>query len=147
MNGKTIKVKEKKSKLVDIKTKQNISSVEDFINKVNDEERRKNSLVIIEMMKKASGEKPKMWGASIIGFGLKRYKSPASGREVEWFQLGFSPRKASLSLHLMLDLKKYGGTLNKLGKFKTGAGCIYINKLTDIDVNVLKQLIEAAAKK
>ncbi len=138
---------EKKSKPAVIKTTQNASSVEDFINKVKDEQQRKDSFVILEMMKKASGEEPKMWGTSLIGFGSKRYKSPNTGREVDWFHLGFSPRKANLSLHLVLDLNKHDTALKKLGKFKTGVGCIYINKLSDVDLKVLKELISYAAKK
>ena len=138
---------EKKSKAAVIKTTQNAASVEDFIKNVESEQQRKDSFVILEMMKKASGEEPKMWGASLIGFGNKRYKSPNSGREVDWFHLGFSPRKANLSLHLVLDLKKHDPALKKLGKFKTGAGCIYINKLPDVDLKVLKGLIAAAATK
>lgn len=84
---------EKKSKLVEIKTKETAASVEDFINTVADEQKRKDSFTILEMMKKASGEDPKMWGSSIIGFGNKRYKSPTTGREVDWLLIGFSPRK------------------------------------------------------
>jgi hypothetical protein len=138
---------EKKSKPAEIKTKQNTASVEDFINQVKDEQQRKDSFVILEMMKKASGEEPKMWGSSLIGFGNRRYKSPTSGREVDWFHLGFSPRKANLSLHLVLDLKQHETALKNLGKFKNGAGCLYINKLSDVDLNVLKGLIAVAAKK
>ncbi len=99
------------------------------------------------MMKKASGEEPKIWGSSIIGFGNKRYKSPASGREVDWLLIGFSPRKASLSLYLMMDLKKQAATLKKLGKHKTSVGCLFINKLEDIDLKVLKGMIEESLKK
>lgn len=87
-----------------------------------------------------------MWGGSMIGFGKKIYKSPATGREVEWFKMGFSPRKANLSLHLTLDIKKYAAELKKLGKHKTGVGCLYINKLADVDVKVLEKLINTAAK-
>ena len=133
-------------KLAEIKTKETTLSVEDFINGVKDEQKRKDSFVILEMMKKASGEEPKMWGASLIGFGNKRYKSPKTGREVDWFLLGFSPRKANLSLHLVLDIKKHAVAFKKLGKFKTGAGCLYINKLDDIDLKVLGELIYAALK-
>jgi hypothetical protein len=97
-------------------------------------------------MQKATKEKSKMWGSSIIGFGNKRYKSPATGREVDWFKIGFSPRKANLSLHLVLDIKKYAAELKKLGKHKTGVGCLYINKLDDIDLRVLEKLINVAAK-
>jgi hypothetical protein len=75
-----------------------------------------------------------------------RYKSPASGREVDWFKIGFSPRKANLSLHLVLNLQAHSALLNKLGKHKTGVGCLYINKLDDIDLKVLEELIRAAVK-
>ncbi len=137
----------KKSKLADIKTKQTAASVEDFINTVKDEQKRKDSFTLLEMMKKASGEEPKMWGGSIIGFGNKIYKSPTTGREVDWLLIGFSPRKASLSLYLMMDIKKEAATLKKLGKHKTGVGCLYINKLEDVDLKVLKGMIAAGLAK
>lgn len=132
---------EKKSKLAAIKTKQTSANVEDFINAVKDEQKRKDSIVLLDLMKKASGEDAKMWGSSIIGFGNKRYKSPTSGREVDWFLIGFSPRKANLSLYLMINHKEHDAALKKLGKYKTAGGCIYINKLEDIDVKILKGLI------
>jgi hypothetical protein len=133
-------------KLAQIKTKQTDSSVEDFINSVKDEAKRKDSFTLLKLMQKASKEKPKMWGSSIIGFGNKIYKSPATGREVEWFKIGFSPRKANISLHLVIDIKKHAAELKKLGKHKTGVGCLYINKLVDIDLKVLEKLINTAAK-
>ena len=133
-------------KLAVIKTKETGSSVDDFINSVKDEGQRKDSFIILKMMQRASEEKPKMWGSSMIGFGNKIYKSPATGREVEWFKIGFSPRKANISLHLVLDIKKYAAELKKLGKHKTGVGCLYINKLEDVDLKVLEKLINVAAK-
>ena len=135
-----------KSKVAEIKTKQTKANVDDFINSVDNEQKRKDSITILNMMKKASGEEPKMWGASLIGFGNKRYKSPSSGREVDWFLVGFSPRKANLSLYLSMDIKKHAATLKKLGKHKTGMGCLYINKLADINLDVLKGLIETGLK-
>jgi hypothetical protein len=137
---------EKKSKLAEIKTKETAASVEGFINAVEHEQKRKDSFVILEMMKKATGEEPKMWGSSIIGFGNVRYKSPASGREVDWFRIGFSPRKANLTLYLM-NIQEFAADLKKLGKHKTGGGCLYINKLADVDIKVLKGMIDTAAKK
>jgi len=134
-------------KLAEIKTKETDSSVEDFINAIKDEEKRKDSFFILELMQKATNEKPKMWGGSIIGFGNKRYKSPATGREVDWFKIGFSPRKANLSLYLVLDIKRFGAALKKLGKHKTGVGCLYINKLADVDTKVLEEMIDVAAKR
>src|SRR6188768_2791770 len=136
----------KKSKLVEIKTKQTSESVEDFINAVPDEQKRKDSFTILEMMKKASGEEPKLWSNSMIGFGNKRYKSPTTGREVDWLLIGFSPRKANLSLTLTVSLKGHAAALKKLGKHKAGMGCLYINKLEDVDLKVLKGMIEASLK-
>lgn len=137
---------EKKSKLAEIKTKANTASVEDFIDKVVDDQKREDSLTLVKMMEKLSKEKPKMWGASMIGFGEKRYKSPNTGREVDWFKIGFSPRKANISLHLVLDIKAHATTLEKLGKHKAGVGCLYINKLSDIDMKVLEELTSEALK-
>lgn len=132
-------------KLAEIKTKETGSSVEDFINAVADEQKRKDSFVVLEMMKKATGDEPKMWGASIIGFGKLVYKSPASGREVEWFKIGFSPRKANNTIYL-IDLKIHAASLEKLGKHKTGSGCLYINKLDDIDLMELNGMLDATVK-
>lgn len=133
------------AKLAQLKTKENEASVEDFLNSVTDQEKRKDSFAILKMMEKATKQKPKMWGASLIGFGNKIFKSPVTGREVEWFKIGFSPRKTSLSLHLILDLKKHEAIFQKLGKHKTGAGCVYINKLSDVDTKILEQIILIAA--
>lgn len=137
---------EKKSKLAVIKTKQTSASVEDYINSVEGEQKRKDSYVILKMMKKATGEEPKMWGGSIIGFGNVRYKSPATGREVDWFRIGFSPRKANLTVYL-ISINEHAEALKKLGKHKTGGGCLYINKLEDVDVKVLKGMIDTTLKR
>ena len=136
----------KKGKLAEIKTKPTEQAPEDFLNTVQDEQKRKDSFVLLEMMKKASGEGPKMWGGSIIGFGNRRYKSPATGREVDWLRIGFSPRKANLSLYLTVSLKEHAKALEKLGKHKTGVGCLYINKLEDVDLKVLRGMIAASLK-
>jgi len=132
-------------KLAEIKTKQTADSVDDFIKSIPDEQKRKDSHIILKMMEKATNEKPKMWGSSMIGFGNLRYKSPTSGREVEWFKIGFSPRKTNFSLNL-IDLQRHAEALKKLGKHKAGVGCLYINKLEDVDVKVLEKIITAAAK-
>lgn len=132
--------------MAEIKTKPTSASVEDFINSVKEEQKRKDSFVILEMMKKATGEDPKMWGSSLIGFGNVTIKSPATGREVDWLRIGFSPRKANLSLYLTGNVKQHAAALEKLGKHKTGVGCIYINKLADIDLKVLKGMIEASLR-
>lgn len=132
-------------KLAEIKTKPTSSSVDSFIDSIPDEQKRKDSQVILKMMEKAMKVKPKMWGSSMIGFGDVRYKSPATGREVDWFKIGFSPRKANLSLHL-INLQRLADELKKLGKHKTGVGCLYINKLEDVDIKVLEKMITASAK-
>lgn len=135
----------KKSKPAEIKTKETSASVEDFIKSAGNEQKQKESFVLLKMMEKASGEKAKIWGSSLIGFGNKRYKSP-SGREVDWFLIGFSPRKTAFSLYLMVDHKKHAAAIKKLGKHKTSGGCIYVNKLEDIDLKVLKGIIESSLK-
>mgnify|MGYP000900400752 CR=1 FL=1 len=137
---------EKKTKHVEIKTKANTASVEDFINAIEDEKKREDSRILIGMMKRATGEDPQMWGSSLIGFGKQLFRSPKTGREVDWFILGFSPRKANLSLHLGVDIRVHADALLRLGKHKTGAGCLYINKLTDVDLSVLEKMIKTAAK-
>ncbi|MCX6306497.1 MAG: DUF1801 domain-containing protein [Bacteroidetes bacterium] len=137
---------EKKGKLVEIKTKPTSLSVEDFINNVPDEQKRRDSFVLLEMMKKATGEEPVLWSSSIIGFGNKRYKSPATGREVDWLLIGFSPRKANLSVYLM-NMEGHAEALKKLGRHKAGVGCLYISKLDEIDLEVLKEIIDASLKR
>lgn len=138
---------EKKSKLAQIKTTPTSASVEEFLNNIVDEQKRKDSFAILEMMQKASGEEPKMWGGTIVGFGNLRYKSPTTGREVDWLRIGFSPRKANLSLYLTMSIKDHAETLERLGKHKTGVGCLYINKLSDIDTGVLEELINTSLDK
>ena len=132
-------------KLAEIKTKETSASVKDFINAVADEQKRKDSFSILKMMEKATKTKPKMWGSSIIGFGNLIYESPSTGRQVEWFKIGFSPRKANITLYLM-DMKKHADALKKLGKHKLGGGCLYINKLADVDIKILEKMIVTAAK-
>lgn len=136
-----------KSKLVEIKTKPTSISVIDFINKIDEEQKRNDSLVLLKMMQKATGEEPILWGSSIIGFGNKRYKSPATGREVDWLRIGFSPRKANLSLYISVNIQEQAAALAKLGKHKTGVGCLYINKLEDVNLKILEGMIATAADK
>lgn len=140
-------MKGKKSKLAEIKTKPTLASVEEFIRTIDDEQKRKDSFVLLELMKKASGEKPVLWSSSIIGFGNKRYKSSNTGREVDWLLIGFSPRKANLSIYLSSGIKEHANALKKLGKHKTGVGCLYISKLEDIDLKTLKEIITVSLQK
>lgn len=123
-----------------------MQSVEEFIGKIQDEQKGKDCRVLLKMMQNAVKVKPKIWGNSMIGFGDVRCKSPATGREVDWFLVGFAPRKANLSLYLTVNIGKYADILKKLGKYKTGVGCLYINKLSDIDSKVLEELIQTVLK-
>jgi hypothetical protein len=134
-------------KLVKIKTQPTALSVEEFINNIQDEQKRADSITLTKMMRKATNEEPRIWSNSMIGFGEVRFKSPATGREVDWLRIGFAPRKANLSLYLTVDINSYSEDLKKLGKHKTGVGCLYINKLSDVDMNVLEELIRKTAKK
>ena len=122
-----------------IKTKVNDASVEDFINAVPDGTKRQDGFTLLKLFIKITGEKPKMWGPSIIGFGQYHYKSERSRQEGDWPLTGFSPRKQSLTLYIMHGLNDVD--LKNLGKYKTGSGCMYINKLADVDMAVLEKLI------
>lgn len=123
------------------KTAATKASVKSFIDGVEDETRRKDAKAVDEMMREISGEKPAMWGPAIVGYGTYRYKY-ASGREGDWMKMGFSPRKANLVLYIMPGFKEYAPLLKTLGKHKTGVSCLYINKLADVDEDVLRQLAE-----
>jgi hypothetical protein len=137
---------EKKTKLAENKTKPTTSNVEDFLNNIENEQKRKDSFVLLEMMKKASKEEPTLWSNSFIGFGIKRHKSTATGREADWFRIGFAARKTNLSLYFGTYVNEHAAALEKLGKHKAAMGCLYINKLADIDLKVLKGMIEAGCK-
>lgn len=128
--------------MYELKTKLNDASVADFINTVDDAKKKEESFKIIDIMTEISGEQPKMWGSSIVGFGLFRYQGKTC--EGEWMKIGFSPRKAALTIYLSFDIEQYRTLLDQLGKHKTGKGCLYIKKLADIDENVLKNLIKTA---
>lgn len=126
----------------ELKTTVNDNSVEDFINTVPDDAKRQDSFALLEMFTSTTGEKPKMWGSSIIGFGQYHYKSERSRQEGDWPLIGFSPRKQNLTLYIMPGFNDYGDLLAKLGKHKTSVGCLYINKLADVDLGILKKLIK-----
>jgi hypothetical protein len=129
--------------MYELKTKINDASVEKFLKTIPDEKKRQDSFAILDMMKDVTGEEPKMWGTSIIGFGTYRYKY-ASGMEADWLRIGFSPRKQNLSLYIMSGFQQREELMAKLGKHSTGKGCLYIKKLEDIDQEVLKELIKAS---
>ena len=127
--------------MAELKTKKTKAIVKKFLDGVKDEKKRKDSYTILELMQQVTKAEPEMWGTSMVGFGSYHYKY-ASGREGDWFVTGFSPRKQSLTLYIMAGISKYPDLLKKLGKFKTGKGCLYINKIEDVDIKILKELIK-----
>lgn len=129
----------------DLKTQPTDSSAEAFLNSVENEKRKTDSFEILKLMKQVTGEEPTMWGEAIIGFGSYDYKY-ASGREGRWFLVGFSPRKQNLTLYIMSGFEQYDELLAKLGKYKTGKSCLYINKLEDVDQDVLKKLVKESVE-
>jgi hypothetical protein len=126
--------------MAELKTKKTEASVDDFLNKITEEETRRDCFEIVKMMKQSTRSDPKMWGSNIIGFGSRRLKY-ASGRELDWMLIGFSPRKGNLTLYILHGFEKQAALLKKLGKHSTGKGCLYIKNLKDVDVKVLKELI------
>src|ERR1043165_7091997 len=113
------------------KTKPTDESVEDFLNRISDAERREDCFAVAKMMEEITGEKPKMWGPSIVGFGTYHYKY-ASGHEGDWPVAAFSPRKNDLTLYIMMGLERDPELMAKLGKHKTGKACLYIKRLADV---------------
>jgi len=126
--------------MAELKTKRNDASVEDFLNKVENQKKREDSFKILELLKNLTGEEPKMWGGSMVGFGTYHYKY-ASGQEGDWMVNGFSPRREALTIYLMTGFTIHEELLEKLGKFKTGKSCLYIKKLEDVNPDVLSEII------
>lgn len=126
----------------ELKTKASNASAADFLEQVEDEQKRADSFRLVELFTKVTGEQPKMWGSSIIGFGTYHYKSERSKQEGDWLATGFSPRKQNLTLYIMPGFDDLTDLLQKLGKHKTSVGCLYINKLADVDEAVLEKIIE-----
>jgi hypothetical protein len=129
-----------------IKTVVNDGSVTDFINSVEDQTKREDSFVLLELFEKITGEKAKMWGTSMIGFGQYHYKSERSRQEGDWPLAAFSPRKQNLTLYVMPGVYDVSDLLEKLGKHKSSKGCLYINCLSDVDMSVLKEIIDRSYK-
>jgi hypothetical protein len=126
--------------MAELKTQKNDDSVTEFLSGVENQRRRADAFKVLELMQEVTGEKPEMWGTSIVGFGSYHYKY-ASGREGDWMKVGFSPRKQNLTLYIMDGFEHYNTLLGQLGKHSTGKSCLYINKLDDVDLNVLKKLV------
>ncbi len=129
--------------MAELKTQKTKASVNAYLDSVPDEQRRADGKKLLKIFKDATGLKPVMWGTAIIGFGQYHYKSERSRQEGDWPLTGFSPRKANLTVYIMPGFKQYGALLKKLGKHKiSGGSCIYINKLSDIDVPTLSTIIK-----
>lgn len=131
--------------MAELKTTKNNKDPLAFLQSVENEKRKADSLVVMQMMEEITGEKPVMWGPSIVGFGSYHYKY-ASGHEGDWMITGFSPRKQALTLYIMPGFDRYENLMSQLGKYKTGKSCLYINKLEDVDKNILHELIAHSVK-
>lgn len=131
--------------MAELKTQPTDASVTQFLEQVPDERKRADSYKVMHMMQEITGEKPVMWGDSLVGFGAYHYKY-ATGREGDWFLTGFSPRKQNLTLYIMAGFDEYDALMAKLGKYKTGVSCLYINRLEQVDEDVLRELIRRSVE-
>lgn len=131
--------------MADVKTKKNDGDVDAFLSGVEDESKRRDCYEVLELMREVTGQQPKMWGGSIVGFGEYTYKYK-SGRSGDWPVTGFSPRKQALTLYIMPGFDRYADLMEKLGKHKTGKSCLYIKKLDDIDRSTLRELVDLSVK-
>lgn len=131
--------------MAEMKTRQTAASVSAFLDAVENEQRRADCRVVADLMRAVTGEEPKLWGPSIVGFGSYHYKY-ASGREGDWFVTGFSPRKQDLTLYIMAGFDRYDELMAKLGKYKTGKSCLYLKRLSDVDLGVLRELVTASVE-
>ena len=131
--------------MAELKTQPTSRSVESFLKTITDKCRRADCFAVLKLMKGITKAQPRMWGPSIVGFGSYHYKYE-SGREGEWFQAGFSPRKDSLTLYIMSGFARHDALMKKLGKHKTGKSCLYIKRLADVDMKVLTELIEESIR-
>ena len=128
--------------MAELKTKVNDADVKKFIESVDNDTRREDGFTLLKMFTEITGKQPKMWGTSIIGYDQYHYKSERSSQEGDWPMVGFSPRKTKLSLYVLCGAKEQEALLAKLGKHKAAVGCLYINKLADVDEAVLRELIK-----
>ena len=131
--------------MASLKTRPTRKSVTAFIAAIKDPARRADCRTVMRLMREATGAPPRMWGPSIVGYGRYHYKYK-SGREGDWFVAGFSPRKQNLTLYIMSGFSRNGALMKRLGKYKTGSSCLYINRLADVDHAVLRELIEESVK-
>lgn len=129
--------------MAELKTRPTGASVEAFLAGIQDDRRREECRAVAEIMRRATGAAPAMWGPSIVGFGDHHY-TYASGREGDWFLAGFAPRKQALTLYIMAGFDAYDDLLKKLGKHATGQSCLYIKRLADVDLAALEELLKAS---
>jgi len=132
--------------MAELKTRPTKASVADFINGIEDGQKKTDARKIAAMMRKATGKRAKMWGTQIVGFGSYSYANSA-GKDFEWMLTGFSPRKQALSVYIMSGFSEYAALLKKIGKYKTGKSCLYIKRLADVDERILEKLISESVKR
>jgi hypothetical protein len=132
--------------MAELKTKKIEASIEKFLDSIEDKTKREDAYTLRNLLKKCSKSEAKMWGQSIIGFGKNRLVYE-SGRELDWFSIGFSPRKQNIVVYFIGSYIEKSPLLKKLGQHKTGKGCLYINKLEDIDLNVFEQMVNESLRK
>lgn len=125
------------------KIKETDASVEAFLDAIQDDEKRQDCRTVLQLMKEVTGAEPRIWGGGMVGFGSYHYKYP-SGREGDWFLTGFAPRARELTLYITAGFDRYEALLADLGKFKTGRSCLYVKRLADVDLGVLRKLIAAS---
>ncbi len=121
------------------------ASADDFIESIEDDEKRRDCQAVAELMREVTGEEPRIWGPGMVGFGSYHYKYE-SGREGDWFLTGFAPRKRELTLYIMPGFERYESLMADLGKHKTGRSCLYIRRLADVDMGVLRELVEDSVR-
>jgi hypothetical protein len=129
----------------DLKTKPSDASVAEHLTRIADPLRRQDCETVIGLMRRVTGEEPKMWGTGMIGFGTYRYRYQ-TGREGDWPLAGFASRKDSLTLYIMAGVERFPALLQKLGKHKTGKGCLYVKRLSDVDTQVLEELVRSSVE-
>ncbi|MET0593587.1 MAG: DUF1801 domain-containing protein [Polyangiaceae bacterium] len=131
--------------MAELKTKKNDASVDGFLAKIKNETQQRDARAVLAMMQRITGEKPKMWGSSIVGFGEYHYRY-ASGREADWPMIGFSPRAQNLTLYLMAGFDRLGDKLKKLGQHSTAKSCLYVKRLADVDTKILESIVAQGFK-
>lgn len=131
--------------MAELKTQPNDRDVVEFLYTLDDARRREDCFALLALMRDVTGSEPQMWGDNIVGFGRYRY-TYASGRTGEWFLTGFSPRKQNLTLYIMAGFDQYDELMQKLGKHTTGKSCLYIKRLADVDLSVLRELVRRSAQ-